>query len=68
MELNEDQIMVREMAAAFAKERVAQEAPKWEKAGRVDADFLREMGALGLLGMTVPEESVSYTHLRAHET
>ncbi|HCP48610.1 uncharacterized protein METZ01_LOCUS71953 [marine metagenome] len=56
MELNEDQIMVREMAAAFAKERVAQEAPKWEKAGRVDADFLREMGALGLLGMTVPEE------------
>ena len=56
MELNEDQIMVREMAAAFAKERVALEAPKWEKAGRVNADFLREMGALGLLGMTVPEE------------
>ena len=56
MELNEDQIMVREMAAAFGKKRVVEEAPKWEEAGRVDASFLREMGALGLLGMTVPED------------
>ncbi|GIX17220.1 MAG: acyl-CoA dehydrogenase [Rhodothalassiaceae bacterium] len=56
MILTDEQRMVREMARAFARERVRAEADSWERAGRVPADFLREMGALGLLGMTVPEE------------
>ena len=55
MILTDEQRMVREMARAFARERVRAEADAWEKAGRVPAEFLREMGALGLLGMTVPE-------------
>ncbi len=56
MILTDEQQMVRDMARAFARERVRAEADAWEKAGRVPAAFLREMGALGLLGMTVPEE------------
>ncbi len=56
MILSEEQRMVRDMARAFARERVRPQADAWEKAGRVPADFLREMGSLGLLGMTVPEE------------
>ena len=55
MILTDEQQMVRDMARAFARERVRAEADAWEKAGRVPAEFLREMGALGLLGMTVPE-------------
>ncbi len=55
MILTEEQRMIRDMARAFAREKVRPEANSWEKAGRVPADFLREMGALGLLGMTVPE-------------
>ncbi len=55
MILSEEQRMIRDMARAFAREKVRPEADSWEKAGRVPTDFLREMGALGLLGMTVPE-------------
>ncbi len=56
MILTEEQRMIRDMARAFAREKIRPEADSWEKAGRVPADFLREMGGLGLLGMTVPEE------------
>ncbi len=56
MILTEEHRMIRDMARAFARERVRPQADSWEKAGRVPVDFLREMGALGLLGMTVPEE------------
>ncbi len=56
MILSEEQRMIRDMARAFARERVRPRADEWEAAGRIPADFLREMGALGLLGMCVPEE------------
>ena len=56
MILTEEQRMIRDMARAFAREKVRPQADSWEQAGRVPAEFLREMGALGLLGMTVPEE------------
>ncbi|WP_417456950.1 acyl-CoA dehydrogenase family protein [Kordiimonas sp.] len=56
MILTEEQRMVRDMARAFATDRIAPNAREWEKAGEIPADFLREMGELGLMGMTVPEE------------
>ncbi|MCJ9428989.1 acyl-CoA dehydrogenase family protein [Kordiimonas marina] len=56
MILSEEQRMVRDMARAFASDRIAPNARDWEKAGEIPAEFLREMGELGLLGMTVPEE------------
>lgn len=56
MMLTEDQRMVRDMARAFAQDQIIPRANDWEKAGIIPDDFLREMGALGLMGMTVPEE------------
>ena len=56
MMLSEEQRMVRDMARAFARDEITPRASDWEKAGEIPADFLREMGTLGLMGMTVPEE------------
>lgn len=56
MILTEEQRMVRDMARSFAQDRIVPNAADWEKAGEIPADFLREMGQLGLMGMTVPEE------------
>lgn len=56
MILNEDQRMVRDMARAFAREKLAPEAAAWEATGEIPRAILDEMGALGLMGMTVPED------------
>ncbi len=56
MILTEQQEMIRESAARFAEERLAPNSRKWEAAGEVDPEVLREMGRLGFMGMTVPEE------------
>ena len=56
MILTEQQEMIRESAARFAEERLAPSSRKWEAAGAVDPDVLREMGQLGFMGMTVPEK------------
>ncbi|MBT8469483.1 MAG: acyl-CoA dehydrogenase family protein, partial [Deltaproteobacteria bacterium] len=55
MVLTEQQEMIRESAARFAEERLAPSSRRWEAAGAVDIEALREMGALGFMGMTVPE-------------
>jgi len=55
MILTEQQELIRESAARFAEERLAPNSRKWESAGAVDPDVLREMAGLGFMGMTVPE-------------
>ena len=54
--LSEEQRMIRDMARDFAQAKIAPAAEAWEAAGAIPEDVLREMGALGLMGMTVPEE------------
>lgn len=56
MLLNEDQIMVRDMARRFAAERLAPNAASWDETHHFPRDVINEMGALGLMGMLVPEE------------
>lgn len=56
MILSEEQGMIRDMARAFAQDRISPNAAAWEKAGEIPAETLREMGALGLMGMTVPAQ------------
>lgn len=56
MILTEQQEMIRESAARFAEQRLVPNSRKWEAAGAVDPSVLREMGELGFMGMTVPEE------------
>ena len=56
IELSEEQRMIRDMARDFAKAELAPNAEKWEKAGWLDDEMLKQMGELGFLGMVVPEE------------
>lgn len=48
--------MTRDMARAFARDKLAPAAAEWEKAGGYPPEILAEMGALGLMGMCVDEE------------
>ncbi|RWK56471.1 acyl-CoA dehydrogenase [Mesorhizobium sp.] len=55
-QLSEDERMVRDGAAAFAADKLA---PRIEEAyleEKTDAGIFREMGEVGLLGITIPEE------------
>lgn len=56
MILSEEQTMIRDMARDFAANRLAPNTVEWERAAAVPKEIFDEMGALGLMGMTVPEE------------
>jgi len=56
MPLTDEQVMVRDMARAFAAEKLAPRAAAWDRDGAFPADALKGMAELGLLGMVVPEE------------
>ncbi|MCW8977116.1 MAG: acyl-CoA dehydrogenase [Sedimenticola sp.] len=56
MILSEEQRMIRDMARDFAQERLAPHAAEWDRESIFPSDELKEMGALGLFGMTMPEE------------
>jgi alkylation response protein AidB-like acyl-CoA dehydrogenase len=55
MIMTDAQTLVRDTAREFARARLAPHAREWEAAGAIPRDVLDEMGALGFLGMTVPE-------------
>jgi butyryl-CoA dehydrogenase len=54
--LSQEQQMVRDMARDFAREKLAPGAAERDRTAEPPRDLLREMGALGLMGMGVPEE------------
>ena len=56
MILGEEHELIRETARAFAQESLAPHSAQWEAAGRFPRAVIGEMGRLGLMGMTVPEE------------
>jgi alkylation response protein AidB-like acyl-CoA dehydrogenase len=56
MLLTDAQTMVRDTARDFARGRLAPGSRAWEAAGAFPQDVLEELGALGFLGMTVPDE------------
>lgn len=56
MLLNEDQALVRDMARRFAAERLAPSSAQWDETHHFPRAVIAEMGALGLMGMLVPEE------------
>ncbi len=55
MILTEEQIQIRDMARAFARDRLAPFAPEWDRTHTFPADALREMGELGFFGMLMPD-------------
>ena len=56
MLLNEEQQLVRDTMRAFARERLAPNAARWDRESHFPRAELAELGALGALGMVVPEE------------
>ncbi|HVN32479.1 MAG TPA: acyl-CoA dehydrogenase family protein [Thermoanaerobaculaceae bacterium] len=54
-EFSEQQRMVRDMVREFAAEKLRPGATARDENGRFPAEIFRELGALGLLGMLVPE-------------
>ena len=55
--LTEEQRMVRDTARDFARAELAPHAGQWEQEGWIPDAVIAKLGELGLLGMTVPEES-----------
>lgn len=53
MQLTEEQTLIRDTARAFAQEKLAPLAAERDRSGNVPDEALKEMGALGLMGMTV---------------
>ena len=48
--------MIRDTARQFARERLAPTAAERDRTGETPRGLLAEMGALGFMGMTIPEE------------
>jgi glutaryl-CoA dehydrogenase len=55
-QLTEEERMVRDTAHAFAQEQLMPRVLRAYREERIDHDLLPQMGALGLLGPTLPEE------------
>ncbi|WP_326696723.1 acyl-CoA dehydrogenase family protein [Streptomyces sp. NBC_01754] len=56
LELSEEQEAVRELAEDFVAREVTPHVVAWDRAESVDRSIVRKLGALGFLGLTVPEE------------
>src|SRR5689334_22505883 len=56
MVLTDDQKALQDTARRFARERLLPDYQKREKLGILDRGLIAEMGALGLLGVDLPEE------------
>ncbi len=55
-QFTQEQIMIRDMAREFAQNELAPKSEKWDREGWVEDAVLAQMGELGFLGMTVPDE------------
>jgi len=56
LELNEEQAAVRRLAADFTDREIVPNAAAWDRAEQVDRGIVKKLGALGFLGLTIPEE------------
>jgi len=54
--LTEEQKMLRDMVAKFAKDKIAPVAKENQKEGRFPAEIIKQAGELGLLGIAYPPE------------
>ncbi|GAA2980970.1 acyl-CoA dehydrogenase family protein [Streptomyces fulvorobeus] len=56
LELSEEQEAVRRLAVDFVAREITPHVVEWDRAENVDRSIVRKLGALGFLGLTVPEE------------
>ncbi len=55
-QLTEDERMVRDAAAAYAQDKLQPRVLEAFRHEKTDIEIFREMGELGLLGPTIPEQ------------
>ncbi|MFE7754765.1 acyl-CoA dehydrogenase family protein [Streptomyces sp. NPDC057418] len=56
LELSEEQEAVRQLAEDFVAREVTPHVVAWDRAENVDKSIVKKLGALGFLGLTIPEE------------
>ncbi|MEV5204998.1 acyl-CoA dehydrogenase family protein [Streptomyces sp. NPDC053720] len=56
LELSEEQEAVRQLAKDFVAREIAPHVVAWDRAENVDKSIVKKLGAVGFLGLTVPEE------------
>ncbi|MEU7701806.1 acyl-CoA dehydrogenase family protein [Streptomyces sp. NPDC039028] len=56
LEPSEEQEAVRRLAEDFVAREVAPHATAWDRAEEVDRAIVKKLGAVGFLGLTIPEE------------
>lgn len=56
LELSEEQEAVRQLAEDFVAREITPHVVDWDRAESVDKSIVKKLGALGFLGLTVPEE------------
>ncbi|MCX4979916.1 acyl-CoA dehydrogenase family protein [Streptomyces sp. NBC_00572] len=56
LELSEEQEAVRRLAEDFVAREVTPHATAWDRAEEVDRAIVKKLGAVGFLGLTIPEE------------
>ncbi|MFF8291686.1 acyl-CoA dehydrogenase family protein [Streptomyces sp. NPDC016309] len=56
LELSDEQEAVRQLAEDFVQREIAPHVVAWDRAENVDKSIVKKLGALGFLGLTVPEE------------
>ncbi|WP_327247237.1 acyl-CoA dehydrogenase family protein [Streptomyces sp. NBC_01320] len=56
LELSEEQEAVRQLAKDFVAREITPHVVEWDRAENVDKSIVKKLGALGFLGLTIPEE------------
>ncbi|MET7955464.1 acyl-CoA dehydrogenase family protein [Streptomyces sp. NPDC001110] len=56
LELSEEQDAVRQLAEDFVAREITPHVVEWDRAESVDKAIVKKLGALGFLGLTIPEE------------
>ncbi|MGP4001491.1 acyl-CoA dehydrogenase family protein [Streptomyces sp. 8N706] len=56
LELSEEQTAVRKLAQDFVAREITPNAVAWDRAESVDRGVVKQLGDLGFLGLTIPEE------------
>ncbi|WP_181724110.1 acyl-CoA dehydrogenase family protein [Nocardia gipuzkoensis] len=56
LELSDEQVAARQLAADFVDREVAPHAARWDREESVDRAIVGRLGALGFLGLTIPEQ------------
>jgi len=55
-QFTEDHEAFRELAFDFVEKEIGPHYDDWEKAGRMPREIFEKLGALGMMGMAIPEE------------